>query len=220
MFVNTIKSLISNEEGYILPSFAATTPEQWAEQQMMARYNQVINAKDAEGSFPRLCYEKLKEEREALSTWFDDKGKLSPTLQTIFMTNRLSGPIDDGLGWDFTPDGSPEYRMLVFKGTLLAVWRSAHLMPLKDRHGGSMQFGGLATLSKSAYAERARLHNWRGYRPDNDNRSFNGEEMGLRWAAYRSFLFLLSLGTNPRWAWEASGAFKCFGPVDERKVFI
>jgi hypothetical protein len=108
--------------------------------------------------------------------------------------------------------------MLVFKGTLLAVWRSAHLMPLKDSHGGSMQFGGLATLVKSAYAERARLHNWRGFQQD--NRSFNGEEMGTRWAAYRSFLFLLTLGTNARWAWEASGSLKAFGPVDEKKVWL
>lgn len=219
MFDHNIRALIATTDGTIKPEFASVTPEAWAQQQMLARYNQIVTDQDGPNDFPQQCFEKLLEERSALSTWFDDAGHLSPTLQSVFMMNRLSGPIEDGLGWDFRPDGSPEPRMLVFKGTLMAVWRSSQLIQPKDRTGGNMQFGGLATLVKSAYTERARLHSWRNYDPTNDSRRFTGAEMSQRWVAYRSFLFLLRIGASDRWAWEISGCHKLCGPVDERKGF-
>lgn len=221
MFTAHITTLIASADGTIRPDFAASSPDDWAASQMFKRYNQVVSDSDGPGDFPRICFEKLRDERVSLSTWFNEAdGKLSPTLQSVFMVNRLAGPIDDGIGWDFRPDGSPEQRMLVFKGTLLAVWRAAGLIAPKDRTVGNMQFGGLATLVKSAYTERAKLHTWRGYQPENDPRRFTGLEMSHRWVAHRSFLFLLRMGAPERWAWEISGSLKAFGPFEEKKGLL
>jgi hypothetical protein len=217
MFDASITSLIATPDGAILPSFACKSPDDWAKEQMLARYHQILTDADGPGSFIRLCYDRLKEERTALSSWFDSEGKLQLSLRSIFMMNRLAGPIDDGIGWDFRNDGAPEQRMLVFKGTLMAVCRATSLIPVTDRDGGNMQFGGLATLVKSAYTERARLHLWRGYDAGNDARKYSGSEMSQRWVAHQSYVFLLGLEAPSRWAWEVSGCIRQFGPVDERK---
>lgn len=215
MFNDSLLALVASPDGTILTSFATTTPEAWADQQMLKRYGQVITEADAADSFPRACWAKLVDERAAVATWFDGAGKVSPTLQSIFMVNRMVGPIDDGLGWDFEPDGKPCQRMLVFKGTLLAVCRTAALIQVADRHGGNMQFGGLAALVKSAYTERARLHTWRGYQGQSAAPGISGADMSARWVAYRSFLFLLALQAAHHWAWEASNCRRIFGPVCE-----
>ena len=133
-------------------------------------------------------------------------------LQSAFMVNKLHGPIGDGLGWDFRPNGDPEPRMLLFKGTLISVTRSAALIAENQRNRGSMQFGGLSTLVRSAYVERATLHTWRG----DEALKIDGAEMSRRWVAHMTYTFLLRLGAEREWAWDASKCRKVFGPVDER----
>lgn len=219
MYGSSILSLVASSDGTILPAFAALDADAWAQREMLARYYQVITDDDGPASFPRQCYNKLKEEREALSTWFDSSGRLSPTLQSVFMMNKLSGPVDDGLGWDFRADGKPEHRMITFKGTLLAVWRGSQLIDPVDRHIGNMQFGGLATMVKSAYTERAKLHSWRDTFPYQDDRRYLALDMSSRWVAHQTYLFLLNIGAPERWAWESSNSFRIFGPVDEKRGF-
>lgn len=218
MFTTPITDLIALPDGTKRPDFESTTPEEWARRHMLLRYNQVYTDDDPPGSFPHQCFEKLKEERSALDSWFDEHKKFSPTLQSVFMINRLSGPIDDGIGWDFKSDRTPEQRMLVFKGTLLAAWRSAALIAPKDRVSGNMQLAGLATLIRSAYLERAKMHSWRGFENKNEQRKYDGVAMSMRWVAYQTFLFLIKLSTPHKWAWEISGCYKIFGPIDETRT--
>ena len=206
----SIVSLVTDGQGYATKTFLETTPTEWADAQMKVRYGHTVLDTDGAYTFARLCYDQLVEERKSLSSWFDDSGKLNPTLQSAFMSNKLHGAIGDGIGWDFKPNGDPEHRMTIFKGTLVAASRSADLIPQERRNRGNMQFGGLATMIRSAYTERAALHTWRG---DED---LSGADMSRRWVAHMTFVFLLRLGAERTWAWDASRSRTVFGPVEER----
>jgi len=210
----TVLSLVSDGQGHIDAGFAATSPEEWAHAQMRLRYGHALLDEDDAYSFPRQCFDSLVAERKALSSWFDDCGRLSPLLQSAFLLNRFSGPVGDGIGWDFRPNGDPEPRMLLFKGTLIAVTRSSALIPAEQRNRGNMQFGGLATMVRSAYTERAALHTWRG----DDTSGIDPADMSRRWVSHMTYTFLLRIGAEREWAWDASKCRKVFGPVDERSL--
>ena len=215
-----LTSLITDGNGIALTSFLASTSEKWADEHLSLRYGQVRLSTDNQDHFASLCWEFLKQEYIALRAWFQPDGKLSPLLQSKFLNTKLSGPLGTGIGWDFKSDGTPEPRMLLFKGTLIAAQRAAELLPIEQRNSGSMQFGGLIKIVRSAYTARAEVHSWRAQTIIENGKEkiqYPGSEMSRRWIAHRSFTFLISVGAEPVWAWEASKCKTLFGPVDEER---
>jgi hypothetical protein len=213
----SITSLITDGRDYATKEFLTLSPETWASEHMASRYGHTHLPTDHEDSFANLCFEFLKEEYRSLRSWFTDDGKFSPLLQSKFMTTRLSGPVGNGIGWDFMPNGDPEPRMLQFKGTLISAQRSAELIPPASRNSGNMQFGGIVKIVRSAYTARAELHSWRQQSSDNGLKC-SGAEMSRRWVAFRTYTFLITMGAEPVWAWEASRCKAIFGMVDEDKA--
>jgi hypothetical protein len=203
--------MITDGQGYATTTFLKTTPDEWAVDQLKERYGHVLTSTDPTGSPPRLAYDQLKDERKALGSWFDESGKLSPLLQSAFLTNRFHGPIGNGFGWDFRPSGEPEGRMLLFKGALIAATRAALVVPEDQRSRGSIHLGGIATMVRGAYTERAALHTWKG----DVQSKLDGAELSRRWVSFQTFSFLARLNADYEWAWDVSKCRKVFGPVDE-----
>lgn len=215
-FTKTIQALIM-DEGRATDDFMAYKPKAWANDQMRERYGHVLLDDDGANSFPYLCYQHLQREYRGLLTWFDGDRNFMPTLQSVFMTQRVSGPLGDGVGWDFKPNGDPCHEMIVFKNTLLSVWRAAHGVPPRHRISGNPRFGGMATMIRSAYEERAKLHRWTPCRDPKWAR-LTGAEISARWVAHSTFVFLLQLGVDKRFAWEAARCQKLYGPYDSQEV--
>lgn len=211
----SILALITDNAGGATKDFLLKTPEQWANEQMNQRYTQGVMPDDRVDSFPHFCFVHLLEEYAAMRAWFDDAGKLNPMLQSASLVNRLSGPIGDGIGWDWKQNGDPEHRMRMFKGMLIAVCRTAALIPFSDRNSGNMQFGGLATLIRSAYTERASIHRWNGIDGKGDTPAISGADLSRRWVAHMSYTFLINLMADRKWAWDVSKCKAIFGPIDE-----
>jgi hypothetical protein len=213
----SILSLITDGDGKAKTDFLLLTPAQWADQQMLVRYSMGKMATDSEDYFPYRCWETLCKEYLALRTWFSPDGTLQPLLQSAAITNRLSGPLGDGIGWDFKTNGDPDLRMTSFKTTLIAACRAAEGLPAADRNSGNGQFGGLAMTIRNAYTERASIHRWVGV--EDGDVKFTGADMSRRWAAHMTFTFIIRLGADRKWAWEASKCKTIFGPVDEERQF-
>jgi len=214
----SILALITDNAGSATKDFLLKTPEQWANEQMTRRYSQSRQDSDAADSFPGLCWQHLYDEYVALRAWFDETGKLNPMLQSASLVNRLSGPIEDGIGWDWKQNGDPEHRMRLFKGMLIGVCHTATLIPLEDRNSGNKQFGGLATLICSSYTERAAIHRWNGVASKGpDQPAVSGMLMSRRWVAHMSYTMLIQLGATRKWAWEVSKSKNVFGLVDEER---
>ena len=209
----SLVGLITDGAGFATKDFLAKTPAQWADEQMLARYSQGKLPDDKPGDFPYDCWVLLCDEYLALQTWFDKTGKLNPLLQSVMLTGRLSGPIKDGVSWDWKTNGDPDVRMYMFKGPLIAAWRAAMLIPADDRNSGNMQLGGLATIIRSAYTERAKIHRWVGY--DRDNVKYTADNMSRRWVSHMTNNFLIKLGADRKWSWEVSKCKSVFGPIEE-----
>ena len=132
--------------------------------------------------------------------------------------NRLSGPIEDGIGWDWKQNGDPEHRMRLFKGMLIGVCHTTTLIPPQDRNNGNKQFGGLAALICSSYTERSSIHRWNGIGAKGpDQPAVSGMIMSRRWVAHMSYTMLIQLGANRKWAWEVSKSKNVFGLIDEER---
>jgi len=216
----SITSLITDGKGFATKEFLVISLEQWANTQMGQRYGQTHLETDDNTNFATLCWRYLKEEYRALRSWFQDDGKLSPLLQSKFLSTKLSGPLGNGIGWDFKPNGDPEPRMLQFKGTLISARRSAELIPQENRNSGNMQFGGIVKIVRSAYTARSELHSWRPVILVNEGKEkvqYSGADMSRRWVSFRTYTFLIDVGADPVWAWEASRCRALFGPVDEER---
>lgn len=215
-FTKTIQALIM-DEGKATEEFLAFKPKDWAKDQMAERYGHLLKDTDGANSIPYLCFEHLKREYRALLTWFNPNNEFVPTLQSAFMAQRVSGPLGDGIGWDFKPNGDPCQEMLIFKNTLMSVWRAAEAVPPQQRVSGNPRFGGMATLIRSAYEERAKLHRWTPCR-DPKWAILTGADISARWVAHSTFVFLLQLGVDKRFAWEAARCQKLYGPYDSQEV--
>lgn len=217
----SITSLITDEgTGHARKDFLASNAEVWAQTHMAQRYGASAPLEsDGLNHISRLCYEYLQDEYRALRGWFTDEGKLSPLLQSKFLSTRLSGPLGDGIGWDFKQNGDPEPQMLQFKGTLISATRSAELLPVDARNSGNMAFGGIVRLVRTAYTARAAMHSWRAIMkkaPEgHEEVDVDGAELSRRWVAFRTYNFMVELGAEPVWAWEASRCKSSLGAVDE-----
>jgi hypothetical protein len=210
----SIVALITDGNGQARTDFMLKSPEQWANEQMALRYNTNIADTDLDGEFPYICWEHLKEEHEILRQWFTDDGKLNLTLQSASIINRLSGPIGDGMGWDFKANGDPEVRMVYFKSTLIAAARAAALIPYKNRDDANQQFSGIAKLVHGAYSMRSEIHRWRGFEYNKVN--YTPAEVSHRWVAMQTYNFLVRLGVpRPARLWSLSKCNTVFGAFDE-----
>jgi len=219
-FTKNVNSLIADRNGAAIKDFLATTPEAWATEHMAKRYNAAPPSEsDEPGSFPARCFEHLKNEHRQLRAWFVEPDfKVSPLLQSRFLSAQFSGPLNDGFGWDFRRDGDVEPRMVQFKGTLIACYRQMELLPRRDRNTGNVSVVGVARLVCGAYRARAEVHMWRPVERRKDDKVelvCSGEELAKRWVAFRTMSFLAGLGLDPAWAWSTSGCQKIFGIVDE-----
>lgn len=210
----SILSLITDGNGSINKDFLTKSPAEWANEQMAARYSQSKLPGDKPQDFPYVCWQHLCDEYMALRTWFDKDGKLTPLMESLSVHNALSGNIGDGIGWDWKSNGDPDVRMFLFKGPLIAAWRAASVIPINDRNSGNMQLGGLATIIRGAYTERAKIHRWSGVEEDG-KKIFQGDQMSRRWVAHMTNHFLIGLGCDRKWAWEVSKSKSVFGPIEE-----
>lgn len=219
----SITALITDGTGHATTEFLGMFPEEWATTHIQLRYGAAPpSVDDPEDHIARRCFAFLVEEYKVLRSWFTDDGRLSNLLQSRFLERR-TGPIGDGIGWDFKPNGDPEPRMLQFKGTLVSCSRSAELIPARQRNSGAIQLGGIVRLVRGAYTARAELHHWRAQmkmEKDEAGRErevvvVDGEKLGQRWVAFRTYNFMLGLGAEPTWAWDASRCRQIFGSVDE-----
>jgi hypothetical protein len=214
----SITSIITDGCGFATKEFLSTTAERWADEHLALRYRQTHLASDGVDHFSHLCWQYLCEEYKALRSWFQDDGKISLLLQSKFLTTRLTGPLGNGIGWDFKPNGDPEPRMLLFKGTLISAQRSAELLPKESRNSGNMQVGGIVKIVRSAFTARAEVHSWRANTVVEEGKEkvlYSGADMSRRWVSFRTYTFLVNVGADPVWAWEASRCKALFGPIDE-----
>ena len=210
----SLTALITDGTGHATTQFLGYSPQEWATEHIQRRYGAAPPTEDdPEDHVVRRCFEFLEDEYRILRGWFTDDGRLSNLLQSRFL-DRKPGPLGDGIGWDFKPNGDPEPRMLQFKGTLISCARSAELIPLERRNSGVIQLGGLVRLVRGAYAARAELHHWNALYK-NEELLYDGEQLSQRWAAFRSYTFMVGLRVDPSWAWDASRCRQIFGPVDE-----
>jgi hypothetical protein len=222
-FAHNINTLIADKDGIATKDFLTTTETQWAKTQMDLRYNTAPpNENDAEGSYAQRCYSALVAEYRALRSWFvEPEFKLSILLQSRFLSNKFSGTIGDGFGWDFRADGDPEPRVLYFKSTLMTCERQVRMLPPGCAKPNSAGFGGIAKLVRHAFQLRAEAHLWaprETKKAEDPSASLSGEDIAKRWIAYRATAFLISLGMEPGWAWNAGGCARVFGCADESGV--
>lgn len=216
--LQTILALITDNAGNATKDFLMKTSSQWADEQMLLRYSQAKHPDDTEDSFPFACWDQLRAEYDALRSWFDQDGKLNLLLQSASLVKRMSGPIDDGVGWDWKQNGDPEHQMRMFKGMVIAIHRAMSLIPRQDRNNGNKQMGGLATLIVSAYNSRAALHRWNGASgKGTDQPNASGVIMSRRWVAHMSYTLLVQLGAIRKWSWEVSKCKNVFGVIEEEK---
>jgi hypothetical protein len=214
MAANTLQALIADVEGNARIDFMTSTPENWADLNMARRYSTQRLETDDSNSFPALCWNKLCDEYLLLRNWFTPDGKLSLTLNSASVQHNVTGPIGDGMCFDFRADGVINPRILYYKSVLIAASRAASLLSPSDRHSGNAQFGGLIKFISGAYTSRAEVHRWLTV-------NLNGivyppSEMSRRWVAMQTYSFMLRLGAdNRKWAWEASRCLSVFGPFDD-----
>jgi hypothetical protein len=208
-FSQPILSLVCDEVGSPLVSFLTAKPDEWVAEQMRLRYAAVPPAAEDPPDHPAvLAAAYLHHERVLLKNWFVD-GKLSTMLMSRTLSRLSTGPIGNGFSCDFLADGTPDVRMLRFKGTLIAAYRSAELKPSGKRLDcGGHELSAVAKLVRSAYMTRATAHSWTA------EGSVPGAELAKRWIAFRTHSFLVRFGAEDNWAWNLSGANKVFGPVD------
>jgi hypothetical protein len=221
----SITALITDENGMMTKEFLAMKPEDWASEHMQRRYNAAPpSVGDAPGHMARVCYEHLLHEYRSVRKWFGDDGKLSPLLMSRHLAQLSDGPVGDGMGWDFTPNGDVEPRMIQFKGTLISCQRTLELRADTQMKldSGSLELGGIVKLVRSAYGTRAEVHTWptQTVGKGDEAYSLSGAEVARRWVAYRTFVFLIRLGASEDWAWDSSRCRECFGPHDASRRSI
>lgn len=216
----SLMALITDGTGHATTEFLGHSPDSWATAHIQRRYGAAPpSEEDPPDHIAHQCFEFLRDEYRILRGWFTEDGTLSPLLQSRFLDQKI-GPLRDGIGWDFRPNGDPEPRMLQFKGTLISCARSAALIPPERRNSGVIQLGGIVRLVRGAYTARAELHPWRAiYKEEGGHEVlvWDGEQLAQRWAAMRSYTFMVRLGADPSWAWEACRCKQLFGDVDDQR---
>lgn len=209
-FSKSIISLISDGNGAMAKEFFATSAEQWAIDHMQRRYGAAPPAPtDMEDHPAQMCYAQLVKEHRVIRGWFTPEGQLSPLMMAQTLRRQIGGAIGNGYGWDFQTTGEPDFNMLQFKGTLIAVYRMLELKPrsLKLEQGGA-EIGGIAKLVRAAYLGRAESHAW------TDTGDLTASDVSKRWVSFRTMNFLIRSGVEPEWAWSMSKCREVFGPID------
>jgi hypothetical protein len=206
-FSQPILRLISDSSGSARTDFLQCPAADWAERNMRLRYG-ACGPEEGEPatSFVSKCWAHLLEEHRTLRTWFTDDGKLSTLLQTKFNPFRSTGPLGDGVGWDFDGNGDPLSGMVSFKTMLLSAWRLADAVARKRRNASDMQFATALRLVRTGYTTRAGIHTWRD------------TALAQRWIAYQTLTFLLAFDADPSWAWDAAKMKTWFGPTDDERM--
>lgn len=176
----------------------------WAAQQFQRRYNQAP-PQPGEIGFPLLVFNKLNAEFTMLRSWFQSDGRLSMLLvsqSTVKLRNPVLG---SGISVDFKVDLSINQHVIEFKGHLVALSRMLALHTSKS----PARLAPLTAMVCSAYRARAEGHDWK-----NIPGRYSGEDLALRWAAHKSYAFMLGVGADADWAWAACGCLAAFGPAD------
>lgn len=209
-FSKSIVALISDGSGAMSKEFFAVTAEQWAIEHMQRRYNAAPpSPQDMEDHPAAMCYAGLVKEHRVIRSWFTPEGQLSPLMMAQTLQRQVGGAIGNGYGWDFQTTGEPDFDMLHFKGSMIAVHRMLELKPrsLKLERGGA-EIGGIAKLVLAAYRGRAERHLWTAVGDT------SASEIASRWVAFRTNNFLVRSGVDPEWAWGMSKCREVFGPID------
>lgn len=215
-FAGSITSQITDGKNHVTTEFLGMKPTDWADKHMVLRYRQAMLDSDESTHFARRCWRNLCDEYTALRSWFTEDGAFSPLLHSRFLQMKLSGPIGDGIGWDFKPNGDPHPSMLQFKCQMICALRMIDLIPAEDRKSGNAQFATALGAIRSAHMARASIHSWRPQK--HSERDVTGAEMSRRWVAFQTFLYMQRAGADPGWSWEASRCFTDMGPVDEARA--
>ncbi len=209
----SITTQITDGKNHVTTEFLAMSPEQWADKHMVLRYRQPALDTDGPDHFARRCWKMLCDEYAALRGWFTEEGVFSPLLHSRFLQMKLSGPIGDGIGWDFRPNGDPHPAMLQFKCQMICALRMIDLIPVDDRKSGNAQFATALGAIRSAHMARASIHSWRPQ--PHSGKEIPGAEMSRRWVSFQTFTYMMRAGADPNWAWQASRCLTEMGPVDE-----
>lgn len=218
----SIISLITDGEGRGTTAFLTGNRDAWAERYMLERYRMARHPTDSATHPATLCFAKLQEEYDTMRSWFLEDGTYSQLLHSRHCTQVQSGPIGDGIGWDFTAAGELNPRMLQFKVHLISAARMLDaLTPAERAQYGLASIGTAKTLAASAYTARAAFHRWRPYEEEGPDGKlvvkYSGADMSRRWVTFRTYQFLVGYGVPHAWAWEATKAKQCFGPTDEER---
>lgn len=212
----SITSLVVDPLGQVTQDFLTHSQKGWADLHMQLRYGAAPPLAEDPADHPAvLCHNHLRNEYTAIRSWFDSSGKLVPLLMSKHLAKELSGPLGNGISWDFKASGDPEPLMMQFKATLIAcrrTWESKANQGGKELDSGSLMMGGLARLARSAFAARAEIHNW--HEITEKKVSVTGAELARRWIATQTFVFLLRAGAQEDWAWSTSKAREVFGSID------
>jgi hypothetical protein len=218
----SLLQLIHDGNGQGLTSFLTTTADLWADHHMIARYRIGCTPEDPPGHFAVLCRKKLVDEYTAVRGWFQDDGRFSPLLSSHFFSQAKSGPIGDGIGWDFGAGGEINPQMLQFKCSMLAAVRTLDGIPRSDlQQAGCAPLGTVMHLAASAYTARAAIHRWQPFEVEEDGKrvvKYTGAEMSKRWVTFKVYSLLTSYGVPHTWAWGATKAKQVFGPTDEERL--
>src|SRR4029077_895309 len=157
MFGSSVTAFIA-PDGHVTNEFLAMTPEQWAESQFKMRYRTVILPTEVGDHFARKCWDYLLEEYSALRSWFMEDGALSKLLSNRTFEIRRSGPIGDGIGWDFDMNNEPNSTMITFKSQVMCAIRAVEAMPAKERIPGNPVYSIQFERLKTHYPARAEFH--------------------------------------------------------------
>lgn len=210
--------LIADASGYGRTDFLSLTPQQWADREMLRRYRQGPPVPgESPTSLASRCYQFLLSEHALIRSWFQEDNKLSHLMMSRTVGEQLNRPLGDGIGWDFDRAGELNPRATQFKGTIVALERSTTLYDIARRPGAyDLHLSGVARFMRGAYQTRAEGHPWIALEKREGSRilSLSGEEQCRRWVAFRVYSALLKLGTEPEWAWDASGSRTVFGPIE------
>ena len=211
--------LVADALGFAKTEFLGMTAVQWADREMLRRYRQGPPASsDRPKSVAVRCYQFLMAEHNLIRSWIQDSNQISLLMLSRTVGEQLNRPLGEGIVWDFDRGGSFNSRVLQFKGTLVALERATSLYNPHQTSTGSydLLFSGIARQLRQVYQDLAESHPWiaQEKREGGTVVSLSGADQAKRWVVYRVHHFLLSLGAEPDWSWDASGCRKVFGAIE------
>ena len=203
-FTGHILAHITDGQQHGKTEFLTSNQTAWSNQQFQLRYNQPPPP-PGESGFPSLVLNKLVAEFNMTRSWFMPDGSLSMLLLS-HSTPKLNDPVlGNGITFDFKSTLDIDQDIIQFKGHLVALHRM--IQGLTSRTPSTVS--SLLGMVRSTYRARSEAHNWR-----NIPGKYSGEELATRWAAQKTYAFMLQASVDPDKAWESCGCLTAFGPAD------